>query len=50
VAGHKVTPGGAVYAATKYAVRALSEGLRQEVKPYPLRGRPCLVETLNPTD
>lgn len=37
VAGHKVGPGSAVYAATKYAVRALSEGLRQEVKPYNLR-------------
>jgi NADP-dependent 3-hydroxy acid dehydrogenase YdfG len=34
VAGHKVGPGFAVYAATKHAVRALSEGLRQEVKPY----------------
>ena len=33
VAGHKVTPAGAVYSATKHAVRALSEGLRQEVKP-----------------
>lgn len=37
VAGHKVTPAGAVYAATKHAVRALSEGLRQEVKAYNLR-------------
>lgn len=37
VAGHKVSPGGAVYAATKHAVRALSEGLRQEVKEYNLR-------------
>ena len=37
VAGHKVGPGSAVYAATKHAVRALSEGLRQEVKPYNLR-------------
>ena len=37
VAGHKVSPGGAVYAATKHAVRALSEGLRQEVKPYNIR-------------
>src|SRR5271165_1012226 len=37
VAGHKVRPGVAVYAATKHAVRALSEGLRQEVKPYNIR-------------
>ncbi|HTD88241.1 MAG TPA: SDR family oxidoreductase [Candidatus Binatia bacterium] len=37
VAGHKVTPLGAVYSATKHAVRALSEGLRQEVKPYNIR-------------
>lgn len=37
VAGHRVGPGSAVYAATKYAVRALSEGLRQEVKPYNIR-------------
>jgi NADP-dependent 3-hydroxy acid dehydrogenase YdfG len=37
VAGHKVTMAGAVYAATKHAVRALSEGLRQEVKEYNLR-------------
>ena len=37
VAGHKVTPAGAVYAATKHAVRALSEGLRQEVKAYNIR-------------
>ena len=37
VAGHKVRPGGAVYAATKTAVRVLSEGLRQEVKPYNIR-------------
>jgi len=37
VAGHKVGSGGAVYAATKHAVRALSEGLRQEVKPYNIR-------------
>ncbi|HKL89317.1 MAG TPA: SDR family oxidoreductase, partial [Salinibacter sp.] len=36
-AGHKVHPGEAVYAATKHAVRALSEGLRQEGKPYGLR-------------
>jgi NADP-dependent 3-hydroxy acid dehydrogenase YdfG len=37
VAGHKVGPDSAVYAATKTAVRVLSEGLRQEVKPYNLR-------------
>ena len=37
VAGHKVGPGGAVYAATKHAVRVISEGLRQEVKPYGIR-------------
>ena len=37
VAGHKVGPGGAVYSATKHAVRVVSEGLRQEVKPYHLR-------------
>jgi NADP-dependent 3-hydroxy acid dehydrogenase YdfG len=37
VAGHKVRSGGAVYAATKHAVRALSEGLRQEMKPYNIR-------------
>jgi NADP-dependent 3-hydroxy acid dehydrogenase YdfG len=37
VAGHKVGPGFAVYAATKHAVRALSEGLRLEVKPYNIR-------------
>ena len=37
VAGHKVRPGGAVYAATKHAVLALSDGLRQEVKSYNIR-------------
>jgi NADP-dependent 3-hydroxy acid dehydrogenase YdfG len=37
VAGHKVRAGGAVYSATKHAVRTLSEGLRQEVKPYNIR-------------
>lgn len=37
VAGHKVRAGTAVYAATKTAVRVISEGLRQEVKPYNIR-------------
>lgn len=37
VAGHIVRPGGAVYSATKHAVRVISEGLRQEVKPYNIR-------------
>ena len=37
VAGHKVGKNNAVYAATKTAVRVLSEGLRQEVKPWKLR-------------
>lgn len=37
VTGHKVRPGSAVYAATKSAVLVISEGLRQEVKPYNIR-------------
>jgi NADP-dependent 3-hydroxy acid dehydrogenase YdfG len=37
VAGHKVGPGSGVYAATKHAVRALSEGLRQEMTPHNIR-------------
>src|SRR3974390_2515309 len=37
VAGHEGGAGFAVFPATKSAVRALSEGLRQEVKPYNIR-------------
>ena len=37
VAGHEIGPDGAVYSATKHAVRVISEGLRQEVKPYNIR-------------
>ena len=37
VAGHKVRSGSTVYSATKHAVRVISEGLRQEVKPYGIR-------------
>jgi NADP-dependent 3-hydroxy acid dehydrogenase YdfG len=37
VAGHKLFGGSAVYSATKFAVRAVSEGLRQEMTPYNIR-------------
>lgn len=37
VAGHLVAPSSSVYSGTKFAVRAISEGLRQEVKPYHIR-------------
>ena len=37
VAGHKVGVNNAVYAATKTAVRVISEGLRQEVKSWNIR-------------
>ena len=37
MAGHKVVPDGTGYSATKHAVRVISEGLRQAVKPYNIR-------------
>ena len=37
VAGHKLFGGSAVYSATKFAVRAVSEGLRQEMASYNIR-------------
>jgi NADP-dependent 3-hydroxy acid dehydrogenase YdfG len=37
VAGHKLFGGSAVYSATKFAVRAVSEGLRQEMTHYNIR-------------
>lgn len=37
VAGHKVFEGSAVYSATKFAVRALSDGLRAEMAPRNIR-------------
>ncbi|QEE43705.1 SDR family oxidoreductase (plasmid) [Rhizobium sp. WL3] len=37
VAGHKLFGGSAVYSATKFAVRAVSEGLRQEMAHYNIR-------------
>lgn len=43
VYGHKVVATGAVYCATKHAVRAISEGLRQEMKDYNIR-----VTTISP--
>ena len=52
VAGHKVRPGGTVYSATKTAVRVISEGLRQEVKPTtsaPRSSRPAPSTRNSPT-
>lgn len=37
VAGHSVGPGSAVYSGNRFAVRAISEGLREEVNPYGIR-------------
>jgi 3-hydroxy acid dehydrogenase/malonic semialdehyde reductase len=48
IAGHEVYPGGNVYCATKFAVRALSKGLRLDLSGTPVRVSevaPGLVET-----
>jgi serine 3-dehydrogenase len=48
VAGYEVYPGGNVYCATKFAVRALSKGMRIDLHGTPLRVSevaPGLVET-----
>lgn len=48
VAGRWVYPGGSVYCATKYAVRAISEGMRMDLMGSPVRVtniEPGLVET-----
>lgn len=37
VAGHLIFPASAVYSGTKFAVRAICEGFRQEVKAYNIR-------------
>jgi serine 3-dehydrogenase len=43
IAGHEVYPGGNVYCATKFAVNALSRGLRLDLSGTPLR-----VSTVDP--
>ncbi len=48
IAGHEVYPNGAVYCATKWAVRALTQGIREDVHGTPVRVStvdPGLVET-----
>ena len=48
IAGYEVYPGGNVYCATKYAVRALSKGLRLDLNGTPIRVSevaPGMVET-----
>ncbi len=43
MSGHRVPPGGAMYAASKHAVRALTEGLRQELRAVDSGIRVCCV-------
>ncbi len=48
IAGHEVYPGGNVYCATKFAVRALSRGMKMDLSGTPIRVTsidPGLVET-----
>ena len=48
IAGHEVYPGGAVYCATKHAVKAITRGLRMDLLGTPIRVTsvdPGLVET-----
>lgn len=48
IAGHEVYPNGAVYCATKFAVRALSQGMKMDLLGTPIRVTsidPGLVET-----
>lgn len=45
ISGHRVAPGGGMYAATKHAVRALTEGLRQELREA---GSPVRVTSISP--
>ncbi|UCE01572.1 MAG: SDR family oxidoreductase [Candidatus Latescibacterota bacterium] len=48
IAGHEVYPSGSVYCASKYAVRALTQGLRRDLHATPVRVSsvdPGLVET-----
>ena len=37
VAGHKVRPGNSIYAATKHALKAIADSLREEVNPDGVR-------------